>query len=485
MQFWQTMWAPIARVFGRQSQGTQLTGPGGYSEPAASLVTAETAMQLSAVWACVRLISQTIASLPVVVYQRNATGRTPDESHWFAQLMAHKPNQYQTRYEFLEYQIANLVLHGNCYAKVYRVSGRPVSLMPMAAQQVETKLIDGKVVHLFAYSGVTEAIAAENVWHVRMNGDWLVGRSPLEFGRNIFGIAQAAESTTNKIYSNGAKRSGVLKMDKLLTKEQREQLREAFNFDTITSGDDRRVLVLEGGMEFTPVSMTPEEIELLASRKYQIDEICRWFGVPAILVNQNEGSTTLGSSTGEIISAFYKLNLRPYLEAIENSVQVHLFGKDESRKYEVELSFEALLRASQKERMEVYRTGITSGVMTPNEARTAEWLPRAEGGDKLYIQGAMVPIEQLSDNDQNVLTTLPVLSGIDPAVSDVQATALNGAQVVSLQEIVSAAASGTIPTETARAIIAAAFPALTTEQVAAIIKPLTGFKPATGANNGN
>lgn len=391
------MWAPLIGWFGRQGSGTQQTGPSGYSEPAASIVTEETAYQLSAVWACIRLISQTVASLPVEVFERGPDGRKVVDNHWFAGLMAHKPNQYQTRYEFLEYQLANLVLHGNCYAKIVRFQGKIVALVPLAAPQVETKLIDGGVVHLYTRDGTTEALSADSVWHVRMNGDWLVGRSPLLFGRNIFGIAQAAESTVNRVYSNGAKRSGVLKMDRLLTPTQREEIRQAYGalFDNITTGTDRGVVVLEGGMTFDPVSMTPSEIELLSSRKYQIDEICRWFGVPAILVNQNEGSTTLGSSTAEIIAAFYKLNLRPYLEAIENSIQVNLFGREESRRYEVAFDFEALLRASFKERIDTYDKAIKGAIMTPNEARRREWLPVADGGEKLYIQGAMVPIDQV------------------------------------------------------------------------------------------
>lgn len=391
------MWAPLLGWFGRQGSGTQITGPTGYSEPAAAVVTEETALQLSAVWACIRLISQTIASLPVVVYKRTDKGRVESPDHWFARLMQHKPNRYQTRFEFLEYQIANLVLHGNCYARIVRFQGNVIALMPLAATQVETILVDGNVAHMYTRDGTTEALAAESVWHVRMNGDWLVGRSPLLFGRNIFGIAQAAESTTTKVFSNGAKRSGVLKMDRLLTPAQREEIRASYGaqFDKITTGTERGVVVLEGGMSFDPVSMTPEEIELLSSRKYQIDEICRWFGVPSILVNQNEGSTTLGSSTGEIISAFYKLNLRPYLEAYENSIQVNLFGQADSRDHEVAFDFEALLRASFEERISTYDKAIKGAIMTPDEARAKEWLPAMPGGDKLYIQGAMVPIDQI------------------------------------------------------------------------------------------
>lgn len=400
--FWQSMWAPISRAFGRQGSGTQLTGPGGYSEPAASTVTEETALQLSAVWASMRLISQTIASMPIITYVKTDKGRTETTDHWFAKLMAHKPNRYQTRYEFIEYMMGNLALHGNAYAKIVRFQGQIVALVPLAAPQVKTTLVSGDVVHLYTRDGTTEALAADSVWHIRMNGDWLVGRSPLEFGRNIFGIAQAVESTTTRVYSNGAKRSGVLKMDRLLTPAQREELRSAYAglFDKITTGVDRGVVVLEGGMSFDPISMTPEDIELLSSRKYQIDDIARWFGVPSILINQNEGSTTLGSSTGEIIQAFYKLNLRPYLEALENSIQVHLLGQADSRKHDVEFDFEALLRASFQERIDAYDKAIKGSIMKPNEARAAEWLPAVAGGDQLFIQGAMVPIGAANGNQK-------------------------------------------------------------------------------------
>lgn len=397
-QFWQSFWSPLRTLLigNEQHEGTQYTGPYAYAEPAATAVTEESALQLSAVWACVRLYSQTIASLPVYTYRMTDGGREKDENHWFARLMADRPNRFQTRFEFMEYQIANLMLHGNCYAKIKRVAGQITELMPMAAQQVEVQIMGGRVTYIYTHDGVIDVLAPESVWHVRINSDWLVGRSPLAFGRNMLGIAQAAESATSKVYANGAKPSGVLSLDKLLTPQQREQVRQ--NFGTLTTGDDNRLLVLEHGMKFEPISMSPQDIELLSSRKFQIDEICRWFGVPAILVNQNEGSTTLGSSTAEIITAFYKLNLRPVLEALECSVKTHLIGTERDNPYEVEFSFEALLRANQKERFEGYQIAINNGILTPNEARAMEWLSLMPSGDKLYMQGAMAPIESLGQN---------------------------------------------------------------------------------------
>jgi HK97 family phage portal protein len=394
MNFWSSMWATLrGGAFGapRQGSGTQVTGPAGYGYAASVDVTEDTARQVGAVWACIRLISQSVASLPIVVYRKTATGRVEDPNHWFAILMRGKPNQYQTRFEFWEHQIANLALHGNLYARKGVIGGQVRSLLPLNPLQVESRLIAGKVVHLFTEDGKVSALAAESVWHARMNGDLIVGRSPLQFGRNLLGIAAAADKVVTNIYTNGGKRSGVLMLDKLLTKEQRDQVRA--NFSGLTGGTDDRLLVLEAGAKFEPIAMSPQDIELLSSRKYQVDEIARWFGVPSILINQNEGSTTLGSSTAEIIGAFYKLNLRPYLEAIENSIVTHLFSDADRDQFEVEFDFEGLLRATQKERYDGYRVGIASGVLTPNEARAMEWLPAKPGGDRLLVQGAMVPIE--------------------------------------------------------------------------------------------
>ena len=390
MNLWESMWSPIRTWFGgRQTSGTQITGPSGYGYSASVEVTEETALQVSAVWACVRLLSQTVASLPLIVYRKTDKGRELAPDHWFMRLME-RPNQYQTRYEFWEHQVANLALHGNLYARKVELGGKVRSLLPMNPLQVETRLVSGSVAHLFTTDGGVTALSSASVWHARMNGDLIVGRSPLQFGRNLIAVAQAAEQGVSKLYANGGKRSGVLSFDKLLTAEQRQQVRE--NFSNLTTGTDDRLLVLEMGAKFDPISMSPQDIELLASRKFQIEEICRWFGVPSVLVNDTSGSTTWGSGIAELVTGFYKLNLRPYLEAIENSIATHLFSDDDRKEYEVEFDFEGLLRASQKDRYDGYRTGISAGLLTPNEARAMEWLPEVEGGDQLLIQGAMIPV---------------------------------------------------------------------------------------------
>ena len=411
MAIWQNIWTWLGGSGSSRNAGDQTSGPMGYATASPVDVTEDSAMQLSAVWACVRLLSETVASLPVNVYRKTPKGRELAPDHWLSLLMARKPNRYQTKVEFFETLMLNLALHGNAYAKITKVGGQIRSLLPLMASQIETKLLpDGSVVHLYHADGNVDVLSSDSVWHVKLYGNGIVGKSPLAFGRNMFGIVQAAEQSVSKIYANGGKPSGVLSFDRLLTPAQRASVRE--NFATLTTGTDDRLLVIEQGMKFDAVSMSPQDIELLASRKHQIDEIARWFGVPSILINQNEGSTTLGSSTAEIISGFYKLNLRPYLERIEASVKTWLFTPEEANQYEFEFDFEGLLRSDLKSRLEGYRTAVAGTILTPNEVRRIEGWPRVEGGDVLLSQVNMTPIDKLGQvapgGTTNATQALPV-----------------------------------------------------------------------------
>lgn len=404
--FWSDMWSKlVGGTTTERNIGTQYAQPA-YAEPAAVSVTEDTAMQVSAVWACVRLLSETVASLPFNVYRKQPGGRMLADDFYFHQFINRKPNRYQTRQEFFETMMLNLTLHGNAYAKISRVNGRVVSLLPMMSAQVEVRLLDdGSVVYEYTRDNQFEVLAEQSVWHLKLYGNGIIGKSPLAFGRNMVGIAQAADQTVTRVYNNGGKRSGVLTLDKLLTPAQREQVRQ--NFSGLTTSTDDRLLVLEMGMKFDPISMSPQDIELLASRKFQLEEICRWFGVPSVLVNDTSGSTTWGSGIEQLVQGFYKLNLRPYLERIESSIQSNLFTDDEQNLYEPEFDFEGLLRSDLKSRLEGYRTAISGSILTPNEVRRIEGWSEMEGGDNLLSQINMAPLNTLGAAQNETQTTQP------------------------------------------------------------------------------
>ena len=385
--------AGLRRFWGIQYEGPQ------YSDDAATPVTFDSAMQLSAVWSCVKLLAETVASLPLTVYRLNGSGRAVASMHPLQILISGKMNRYQTRIEFFETFLLNLILHGNAYAVIDRAGSRIVSLLPIMTSQVNTVLLpDGSVVHEYSHDTGVTVYSSESIWHVKLMGNGIVGLSPMDYQRNTLGIAQGAEKAVSNIYKNGGKPSGVLSLDALLTAEQRTAVRA--NFATLTTGTDDRLLVLEKGAKFDAVSMSPQDIELLASRQFQISEICRWYGVPSVMVNDNNGTSVWGSGISQIVEGFYKITLRPILEKIEASIDSNLLGTDRLT-YHAEFDFDALLRSDKKSRFDSYRVGIQGGFVTPNEARGWENLPAMEGGDKLFMQGATAPIENAGKEDGN------------------------------------------------------------------------------------
>ena len=390
----------------RRAVGVQYSTPSGYTEESAAPVTFDSAMQLSAVWACVKLLSETVASLPLDIYRKTDEGRKIDDRHPLSILLAGKVNKWQNKIEFFETVMLNLITQGNAYCVIERHAGRIVGLVPIMSNQVEPMLLaDGSLVYNYTNDNGVTVLAAQNIWHIKLMGSGTVGMSPLAYQRNTLGIAQAAESATGKIYRNGAKPSGVLSIDRVLTSSQRDQVRT--NFSTLSETKDDRLIVLEGGMKFDAISLSPLDIELLSSRKFQISEICRWYGVPSVMVNDNNGSTTWGSGIEQIMQGFYKLTLRPILEKFEASILVSLMDPSERARYEVEFDFDALLRADAKSRFESYRVAIASSVMTPNEARKQEHLPAKDGGDQLFMQGAMMPIELLGKQTTQAAPATP------------------------------------------------------------------------------
>lgn len=382
------------------ANGRQTVAPAYASDPAKS-VTFDTAMQISAFWACVRILSETIACLPLNMYRLDGEKRTKDREHWLWRLLHMRPNRYQTRIEFFETLMLNLCVWGNAYNRKVYAGGEIVALLPMHAAQVSPELLpDGSVVYLYTRpDGRLEVLAEESVWHVKLFGNGIVGMSPLAHARNSLGVAQAAESRVTSVFKNGAKPSGILMVDQALSKAQREQLRASFV--ELAEGNDDSLIVLDKFMKYQAVSMSPEDVELLQSRRFQLEDIARFMGVPSVLINDTSQSTVWGSGIQQLIEGSYKLNFRPYMERIELSARVHLLPLADRQKFELEFDFDSLLRVTIAERMAANQTAITSAQMTPNEARSAEGREAKPGGDELFIQGAMVPVSKAAQGADN------------------------------------------------------------------------------------
>ncbi len=384
-----------------RNEGVQSSSPGSYATRSATPVTQDSAMQLSAVWACTRIITESIGSLPLNVYKLSDGGvRTPYYDHPLATLMRGKPNRYQTRQQYIESLVYQFALLGNDYSKIDRDSkGRLVSLMPLMSPQMQVELNqNGSIDYKYQSSRSRKTYSEKEIWHNKLYGNGIIGLSPLGHARNTIGVGQAAEQATTNIYRNGGKPSGLLMFDKFLTQDQRKQAKT--NFSEITEGNDDRLFVLEGGMDWKSVSLSPQDIELLRSRQFQIEDICRFFGVPSVLVNDTNATTSWGSGIEQIIQGFYKFGLRPYLERYESSMRCNLLTAAERDTMDIEFDFNALLRPDLAERIKANKEGVQGGIITPNEARKSEGWQPLPGGDTLMMQQQMAPITILETMDR-------------------------------------------------------------------------------------
>lgn len=381
---------------GGRSTGQQTAAPLDYAHSAAVNVNEHTAMQLSAVWSCVKLITETIASLPVVIYDVAPDGtRKINRSHALYRLLNGKLNKWQTRQEFFECILYQYVLQGNSYAvKQYNNAGDLIALVPLMTPQMEVGLQDnGDVLYQYTENAGVRVYGQQTIWHNKLFGNGVIGLSPLAHARNTVAVGQAAEYAVTKIYKNGGKPSGMLMIDKILTDKQRAKIKD--NFAELAEGNSDRLFVLEADMRYEKVSLSPSDIELLASRRFQLEEICRFFGVPSVLVNDTNSGTTWGSGIGQIVQGFYKFNLRPYFERLEASMMCNLVDAKERHKIDIEFDVDALLEPSRAERIKSGREGTQGGLFTPNEWRKREGLPPIAGGDKLIVQKQMIPLENV------------------------------------------------------------------------------------------
>ena len=342
------------------------------------------------------------------MYAIDKDGNRTIADHDVINLIRFKPNARQTRIEFFEQLMLNLVSSGNAYVvkgKISKSSDNIVSLDIVNSANMDVIVDKNKIIYRRTLTDdvgikTTKDYTPNEIWHVKLFGTGFIGMSPLAHARKAIAVADSADDKVTSLMVNGAKPSGVLMTKGAPTKDQRDDLRKEIG--ELTSGAETFIPVLPLDMRFEPISLTPSDIELLSTRRYSIEEIGRIFGVPSILINDSSQSSNWGTGIQSIIDAFYKFNLRPYLEKIELSMLISLLPRKDWGKYEFAFNADAVLRASLKERVETYRGAIASGQITPNEVRRNEGLPPQVGGDHLFMQINMGTLEVISESNREI-----------------------------------------------------------------------------------
>lgn len=380
-----------------QRQGSQVTSPSTTAHEDVQTIGVDSALQVSTVWACVTLLTETVSSLPLCVYRADETGsRQPVISGRLHQVLCVSPNPRQTVQEFWEQMCLNYFFRGNAFARIARAGdGEVTGLWPLSADQVEVIVTpDDEIFYKYHINGQQLIFVEADILHIRGMGNGVVGMSPLDYMRASIGLAVNAQNHTNNIYRKNSRRPGILMSDTVLTDPQRERLRE--NFGDIASGGQKELYILEAQFKFEPLGMAPADIQLLESRQFSVQDIARWFGVPSVLVNDTKETTSLGSSVAEIISGFHRLKLRPQLERIEQAIIKRVLSpRQRAARLTVEFNLDALLRASLKDRMEIYAKGVQNGIFNRNEPRRKEGMPAYDAGEIFTAQSNLVPVDKL------------------------------------------------------------------------------------------
>jgi len=370
-------------------------------------VTAQTALQLSAVWACVRQLSSVVSTLPLFLYEKDPRGvRTLAARHPLYAVLHVQPNADMTAAEFWECMVASLCLWGNAYALIHRNgAGDIAALDPMRPEnmRITRDKVTGDLTYAYVdSSGKRLEYSERDVFHVKgFSLDGLIGLSPIAYARNTLGAAMAQEETSGKIFANGLRPSGVVSTDQILNKGQRAEIRESVISQVANSEQAGRTVVLEAGMKYQPVAMNPEDAQLLQSRAFSIEEICRWFyNMPPILIGHAaQGQTMWGSGVEQVMMGWRVMGLGPLLVKIEQAIRRQLLTPSERRTHYAKYNVEGLLRADAAGRAQLYSSRTQNGSLNRNEVRAYEDEPPYEGGDVFTVQSNLIPVSQLGKTD--------------------------------------------------------------------------------------
>lgn len=368
-------------------------------------VNERSAMQMTAVYSCVRILAEAVAGLPLHLYRYKEDGgkeRAIDNNLYH--LLHDEPNKEMSSFIFRETLMTHLLLWGNAYAQIIRNGkGEVVALYPLMPNKMQVDRDDnGELYYIYTRSsdeaktmeGVTVYLRPRDVLHIPGLGfDGLVGYSPIAMAKNAIGLAIATEEYGAKFFANGAAPSGVLEHPGTIKDPSR--LRENWNSTFGGSANSGKVAVLEEGMKYTPISISPEQAQFLETRKFQIDEIARIFRVPPHMVGDLEKSSF--SNIEQQSLEFVKYTLDPWVIRWEQSLSRSLLNEDEKRKYFFKFNLEGLLRGDYESRMSGYATARQNGWMSANDIRELENLdkiPAEDGGDLYLINGNMLPLNK-------------------------------------------------------------------------------------------
>lgn len=359
-----------------------------------------TAMQTSAVYACVKILSESIASLPLILCKEGKDGNVERATqHPLYSCLYALPNEETTSFEFRETMMASLLLWGNAYARIIKdKSGHVCELWYLKPEMmtVERDSLTKRIKYTYSddVSNKTYTYAPEQVFHVKgLSYDGVKGISPIGQMREAVGLALATEEYGSKFFSNGARPGGVLEHPGVL--KDPDKIRESWNKVYQGTKNSHKIAVLEEGMKYHTIGIAPEDAQFLQTRKYQVNEICRIFRIPPHMVGDLDRATFSNIEHQSI--EFVQHTLRPWAVRWEQEISRSLLSEEERLLYFARFNLNGLMRGDYKSRMEGYAIGRQNGWMSINDIRVLEdmnKIPAEKGGDDYLVNGNMITADK-------------------------------------------------------------------------------------------
>jgi HK97 family phage portal protein len=376
------------------------------SREAGQDVTAKTVLTLSAAWGCTRLISETIATLPLAMFEKTSSGKRYAAEHWLHRIIHDQPNADATAAVHWESTVAAMLLRGNGRAEKLMLGNRLVGLQFLHPDRL-ARTMDGSGRLEWRYTnrdGTQRVIPDSRIWNIPgFSLDGLEGVSVIAYGARVFGNGLAAQQAASSTFERGLMPTTYFKFPKVLNPTQREDTRTAIKTisGAVNAGNPA---VLEADMDVGSLGIHPDEAQLLESRGFSVEEVCRWFRVPPFMVGHSEKSTSWGTGIEQQMIGFLAFTLAPWLRRIEQAISKDLLTPAERTRFYPKFAVEGLLRADSAGRSAFYSAMVNNGILTRDEVRELEDRePMGGNAAVLTVQTALAPLDslgQVADDSQ-------------------------------------------------------------------------------------
>ncbi len=361
-------------------------------------ITQESSLALTAVWACVRILSETVGTLPIHLYRRTDTGRERQSGHPAGRILQ-TPNSFSNRFDLMHFLMVSCTLWGNGYVRIYRDKMyRPIRLKYLHPARVAPMLSEGD--ELFYRLDTGEMLPADDIIHLKgLSTDGIKGRSPIAVHRDNLALSVSAQTYGEMFFNQGGNMSGVFKYPSTLKQEAYERLKKDLLAQSIGLHKAHLPLLLEGGMTYERISIPPEDAQFIATRKFQKTEIATIYGVPPHMIADLERSTN--NNIEHQAMEFVRYCLMPYLVRLEEEFNRKLLRYDEFEEYYYLFALNGLLRGDAKTRSEFYKNMNFVGAMSANEIRNLEDMNSYDGGNEYFVQMNMQPVKHAINGKKN------------------------------------------------------------------------------------